>query len=166
VTFFRKLGWWVHRNRREEELGDELQFHLDEEAEEREAEGLPPDRAARAARLHLGNRTVVEEQVHAVWTWTLLEQFVQDIRYATRAMAHNRAFTALTVLSLALGIGANTAIYSFMDAVLMRTLPVRDPASLAVVNWHSREQKRDARGNREFVMHSMSGSTYEDAGAA
>ena len=143
MTFFRKLGWWVHRNRREEELGDELQFHLDEEAEEREAEGLPPDRAARAARLHLGNRTVVEEQVHAVWTWTLLEQFVQDIRYATRAMAHNRAFTALTVLSLALGIGANTAIYSFMDAVLMRTLPVRDPASLAVVNWHSREQKRD-----------------------
>ena len=165
MTFFRKLRWWVHRDRHEEELGEELQFHLDEEAAEREADGLPPDRAARAARLHLGNRTVVEEQVRAVWTWTLLEQLVQDIRYATRAMVHNRAFTALTVLSLALGIGANTAIYSFMDAVLMRSLPVRDPASLVVVNWHSREQKRDAQGNREFVMHSMSGSTYEDAGS-
>ena len=105
---------------------------------------------------------MVEEQVRAVWTWTLLEQLVQDIRYATRAMAHNRAFTALTVLSLALGIGANTAIYSFMDAVLMRSLPVRDPASLAVVNWRSRDATRDAQGNREFVMHSMSGSVNDD----
>ncbi len=162
TTLFRKLGWWLRRDRKEAELGEELQFHLDEEAAEREANGLPPDRAGRAARLHLGNRTVVEERVRAVWTWTLLEQLVQDIRYAARAMAHNRAFTALTVLSLALGIGANTAIYSFMDAVLMRSLPVRDPASLAVVNWRSRDATRDAQGNREFVMHSMSGSVNDD----
>ena len=151
MTLLRKLGWWLRRDRREQDLREELQFHLDQEAAEREAEGLTGDQAQRAARLHLGNRTVVEERVRAEWSWTFLEQLVQDVRYATRAMVHNRAFTALTVLSLALGIGANTAIYSFMDAVLMRSLPVRDPASLAVVNWRSRDATRDAQGNREVL---------------
>ena len=163
MTLLRKIAWWLRPDRREQELREELQFHLDEEAAEREAEGLTGGQAHRAACLHLGNRTVVEERVRAEWSWALLDQFVQDIRYAVRAMVHNRAFTALTALSLALGIGANTAIYSFMDAILLRALPVRDPASLAVVGWQSRIDTRDANGDRVSVMHSMSGSTYEDS---
>ena len=69
-----------------------------------------------------------------MWTWNFVEQFVQDIRYALRTMAANRLFTSMAVLSLALGIGANTAIYSFMDAILLRALPVQRPEELVVLN--------------------------------
>ncbi len=65
------------------------------------------------------------------------EQLVQDLRYAFRAMLANRLFTALAIVSLALGIGANTAIYSFMDAILIRAMPVRHPEQLALINWRS-----------------------------
>ncbi|HXI27593.1 MAG TPA: ABC transporter permease, partial [Vicinamibacterales bacterium] len=90
--------------------------------------------------------------------WVLLEQLAQDIRYGLRGMQKHRWFTALAALSLALGIGANTAIYSFMDAILMRSLPVTDPASLVVVKWRS---KAIVVGSAT-VMHSGDGSTYDD----
>src|SRR5206468_6205363 len=91
-----------------------------------------------AACRDLGNVLLIQESTRAVWTWTFFEQLVQDLRYALRAMIHNRAFTALAALSLALGIGANTAIYSFLDALLLRSLPVSDPASLVVLNWRAK----------------------------
>ena len=71
-------------------------------------------------------------------TWKLWEQAVQDLRYSLRTMAASPGFTTMAALSLALGIGANTAIYSFMDAILLRALPVQSPESLVVLNWHSR----------------------------
>jgi macrolide transport system ATP-binding/permease protein len=79
-------------------------------------------------------------------------------------MARNRAFTALAALSLALGIGANTAIYSFMDAILLRSLPVSDPASLVVMKWRSRPYAYGSRATNgsEFVMHSGSGYVDDD----
>jgi hypothetical protein len=67
----------------------------------------------------------------------ILEQFAQDVRYALRTMLVNKLFTVLAVISLALGIGANTAIYSFLDAILLRPLPVEDPKSLVLLNWQS-----------------------------
>jgi predicted permease len=73
-----------------------------------------------------------------MWGWTFGEQLLQDLRYAMRAMLKNRAFSALALFSLALGIGANTAIFSFMDAILLRSLPVSDPGSLAVLNWRAK----------------------------
>ena len=82
--------------------------------------------------------TRVLEETRTVWAWTPLEQLAQDVRYAFRTMIRNRTFTALAAISLALGIGANTAIYSFMDSILLRSLPVSDPASLVVVKWRSR----------------------------
>ena len=68
-----------------------------------------------------------------MWSWAFLNQTVQDVRYALRAMAASPAFTAMAVLSLALGIGASTAIYSFLDAVLLRSLPVTGPHELVVL---------------------------------
>src|SRR5258708_39459550 len=84
----------------------------------------------------------------------LAEQFIQDLRYALRTMARQPLFTLMAALSLALGIGANTAIYSFIDAILMRALPVQDPASLMVVKWHSKALPA--------VAHNFSGSNYQD----
>ncbi|MGD0227670.1 MAG: permease prefix domain 1-containing protein [Terriglobia bacterium] len=138
ISLFRKLSWWSERRRKEDELREELQFHLEEEAEQRQAEGLTKDQARWAACRDLGNVLLIQESTRAVWTWTFLEQLVQDLRYAVRTMINNRAFTALAALSLALGIGANTAIFSFLDSLLLRFLPVSDPASLVVLNWHAK----------------------------
>src|SRR6185503_13963812 len=130
IALFRKFTWWWQRRRKEDELREELQFHLAEEAGERQADGLSADQARWAARRDLGNVTLLREDTRTLWTWTPLEQLAQDVRYAARTMSRNRAFTALAALSLALGIGANTAIYSFMDSILLRSLPVPDAASL------------------------------------
>jgi macrolide transport system ATP-binding/permease protein len=155
-AFFRKLRWLTQRPRKEAELRDELEFHLEEEMSQRREAGLAEEEARWAARRDLGNNTLVEENTRAVWGWTLLEQLDQDVRYAFRTMAGNRLFTLLAITSLALGIGANTAIFSFMDAILLRALPVSDPESLVVLNWHAKDASND------FVMKSISGTTYDD----
>ncbi len=135
--FFRKLGWLMRRPGKEAELQEEIQFHLDEEAEERRAQGLAGEEARRAACREFGTVTLVKEDTRATWTWTLWEQFAQDIRYGLRTMAANKTFSAMAILSLALGIGANTAIFSFMDSILLRSLPVPDPKSLVILSWHT-----------------------------
>ncbi len=155
TAFFRKLRWLTERRHKEAELREELQFHLDEEAEERQGAGLTEEDARWAARRELGNLTLIQEDTRATWGWTILEQLGQDLRYACRTMAANRVFSLLAVSSLALGIGANTAIYSFMDAILLRSLPVPTPESLVVLNWH-------AQPGRDSVMKAMSGTTYDD----
>ena len=160
----RKLKWWLQRRTKEEQLREELEFHREEEEDERRARGLPADEAKRAAALDLGNVTLLQEDTRTLWTWTPLEQLAQDLRYATRTMLKNWAFTGLAALSLALGIGANTAIYSFMDAILLRSLPVAHPESLVVVKWRSPPFAFGGRrtGGSEFVMRSINGTFYRD----
>src|ERR1700704_5608041 len=135
-SFIQKLIWLGRRRRKEAEIHEELLFHLEEEAAEREQEGIAPEQAKWAAHRELGNVTLLQEHVRAVWIWTFLEQLAQDVRYALRMIWANKTFSALAILSLALGIGANTAIYSFLDSILLRSLPVSDPASLVIVQWH------------------------------
>jgi hypothetical protein len=81
-AFFRKLGWLFKRRSKEAELQEEIQFHLDEEADERIDRGLARPDAQLAARRDLGNITRVQEDTRATWSWTLFEQFLQDLRYA------------------------------------------------------------------------------------
>src|SRR6266404_4440681 len=92
--------------------------------------------AAMAEPGELGNRTRVAEEAREVWTWTWLEQFFRDVQYALRTMRHSPGFTATAVLSLALGIGANTAIYSLIDALMLRWLPVHNPQELVLLKMH------------------------------
>jgi predicted permease len=160
TSLFRKLTWWLQRRRKEGELREEMQFHLEEEASERQADGLSGDQAGWAARRDLGNVTLLREDARTLWSWILLEQLAQDVRYGLRTMSRNRLFTALAALSLALGIGANTVIYSFMDSILLRSLPVSDPASLVVVKWQRRPAAPGT--SNESVMRSGDGSTYRD----
>ena len=157
-SFLRKLSWLARRQQKQAELREELEFHLQEEAEERRAHGLTEEEAEYAARRYLGNYTLVQEDTRAAWGWTLLEQFIQDVRYAFRTMAANKTFSLLAIVSLALGIGANAAIFSFMDSLLLRALPVPDPESLVVLKWHTNVEAHA----RNSVMQEMSGSTYHD----
>ena len=132
-SVFRKLSWLGRRRQKEAELREKLEFHLEEEAEERRADGLTEEEAGYAARRDLGNYTLVQEDTQAAWGWTLLEQFIRDVRYAFRSLRNSPLFTAVAMLTLALGIGANTAIFSLMDQVLLQSLPVQHPEQLVLV---------------------------------
>ena len=158
-TIFRKLAWLAQRRRKEEQLAAELQFHLEEEAEDLQNAGLAQDEARRAARRELGNVGLIQEDTRAAWGWPLAEQFLQDLRYAVRTILRNPGFTLVATLTLALGIGANTAIYSFMESILLRSLPVADPESLVVLNWHSRPPQ-DADKQWVHVMHGVQGVAW------
>lgn len=161
MSFIRKFIWMLQRRRKEAEINEELQFHLEEEAAEREQEGIAPEQAKWAAHRELGNVTLVQEHVRTVWIWTFLEQLVQDLRYALRVMWASKTFSTLAILSLALGIGANTAIYSFLDSIMLRSLPVSDPASLVILQWHG-PSRWQGGVRRPSVLHTMSGTTYDD----
>jgi predicted permease len=158
TSLLRRFTWWLRQRRKEAELREELQFHLDQEAEARRDAGLTADAARHAAARDLGNEARLREDVRALWTWRPLDELSQDVRYALRTMATHRAVSIFAALSLALGIGANTAIYSFMDAVLLRTLPVSDPDSLVVMTWRAKPFTFSKSG--EFVLRSISGRTY------
>ena len=97
--------------------------------------------------------TLLREDTRTLWSWILLEQLAQDIRYGLRTMAANKTFSAMAILSLALGIGANTAIFSFMDSILLRSLPVPEPQSLVILSWRTpqREIYGSNRHNNSFA---------------
>ncbi len=95
--------------------------------------GVAPNDAAAAARRRFGNPTLLREQSYTAWGWSWLETLAQDILYGLRAMLRSPGITLVALLSLALGIGANTAIFSLMNAVMLRSLPVEDPGKLVLL---------------------------------
>ena len=145
--------------RRSETLREEMELHLAEKAAELEADGMTAERARAEARRRFGNVGLKREESREVWMTRVLSELGQDIRYGCRTMTTNKAFSALAVLSLALGIGANTTIYSFMESILLRSLPVADPESLVVLNWHSRPP-RDGGKESVHVMHGLQGMAW------
>ena len=130
---FRKLRWLMQRSGKETELREELRFHLDEEASQRQDEGLPPSEAQSAARRELGNLALVEERTRAAWGWTRLEQFARDAAFGLRQVRRNPLFSGIAIATLALGIGGITAMFSAFDAVLIRPLPYADADRLVMI---------------------------------
>lgn len=149
------LKRFFRRSRHDAELAQELESHIAHEIDENLARGMSPEEARRQAYVKLGNPLVIRDKVWAVNRLAWIEDIWRDLRYAARILASSPSFTLVALLVMALGIGANASIYSFLDAVLLRSLPVPDPASLVVLNWH-------AKSERDSVMESMSGWSDED----
>src|SRR5262245_37234672 len=128
---FERLKWLLTRRSRESTMNAELEAHIACETEDQIARGLDPTAAREAALRAFGNRRQVMEDARQVWTWTLLEQFLQDCVYALRALRKNPALTLPVLLSLALGIGATAAVFSLVDSFLVR--PISVPQTSRVV---------------------------------
>ncbi len=129
TRFFRRRYW-------DQERARELDAYLEAEMEENIARGLSPEEARYAARRKLGNTSHIREEIYRMNTLGWLETLVQDLRFAARMLRNNAGFTAVAVVMLALGIGANTAIFSLVDAVMLRLLPVQKPEELVLLEWH------------------------------
>ena len=124
---WRRLRFLIDRDRFESDLEEEMRFHLEMKAQK---SGDP-----HAARRQFGNPGILKEESREMWGWTWLERLWQDLRYGVRQLRLNPGFAAVAVLSLALGIGANTAIFQLVNAVRLRTLPVERPEELAYIDF-------------------------------
>ena len=126
IRLFDRLRW-------KRSIAAELEAHIEEKTADLMDSGVPETEARQRARREFGNAALIAEDSRAVWGWAWLDHVGQDLRYAFRMLRRNPGFTAVAVLSLALGIGANTAIFSLLDTLVLRTLPVANPQELWAV---------------------------------
>src|SRR6516164_5246772 len=128
------LNWFRRRNL-ESDLDRELNYHVDRRVNDLIRAGLSKAEARRQAALEIGGVTQVQEQVRDIWLARWLRDLVYDLRFSVRSFLRSPSFTATAVLSLALGIGAATAIYSLPDQIVLYALPVREPGRLVLIDW-------------------------------
>jgi putative ABC transport system permease protein len=180
MTIWRRFTDVIQRRRLTAEMNEELRFHRDNIARERRAEGRSDADADDDARRRMGNTTLIAEEARSMWSVGWFEHLMQDLRYGWRALRRSPGFTAVATLTLALGIGANTAIFTVLNGVIFRPLPFKDPGRIVML-WETMPQLpqimvsypnfRDWRGRlRTFddvaVYHGFGNGTLTGMGSA
>jgi predicted permease len=130
VNLFRRLSYYFRRARFDRELEDEMRIHLEMKAEANVASGMSPEEAEAAARREFGSRARLMESSRETWSFLLLDSLVRDVQLALRTLGTRPGFTAVALVSLALGIGANSAVFTLVNGAFLRPLPVRNPEEL------------------------------------
>ena len=162
MSWITRLKNAIDPRRLDRDLADEIRDHIERRAADLEQQGLPPAEARRRAALAFGNAACIEEQSRDLKLWSTLADTRQDLRYAWRGLLRNPLFASAAVLSLGLAIGANTAIFSIVDAVVLRPLPVPDPGRLftlattaetgsGLFSYPLYEELRDAAGGQARI---------------
>jgi len=147
-----KLRGWLWRwRRREEELDEEIRSHLEMAKQDRIARGEDPREAGYAARREFGNVDLVKEVTRDMWGWGAAERLALDVRFAGRSLRKSPGFTGTAVLSLVLGIGANTASFSVSEALLLRPLPIHEPDAVAKISVNHRRSGYEEVSYPDFL---------------
>jgi predicted permease len=134
------------RRRHYDELSESIQEHLDEKIEALMEDGLSREEAVRAGRREFGNVSLIEERSREVWQWPALESVWADVKFASRQLGRSPGFTFAALFTLAIGVGANTAVFSLFDTVLLHPLPYRDPRKLMLITEIEPSQGQDEFG--------------------
>src|SRR5580765_1240000 len=151
--FLSRLRGLFRKRKLEEEMADEIQWHLEMQIDDHLRQGLSPEEARYLALRKFGGVEQVKETYREGRSLAGVETFLRDLRYGLRMLRRSPGVTAVAILSLALGIGANTALFSVVDAVLLKTLPVEDPERLVLFEWQA---------GRPFRTNGMSGTSNVD----
>ena len=133
TTIFRRLRYFFGRSRHDADLREEIEAHRALRQDAFERDGLAPEDAAHASRRALGNVALAVDDARDVWTIRTVDSLWQDVRAALRGLRKSPGFAVVAIGTLALGIGANTALFSIFSSLILRPLPVRDPGSLALL---------------------------------
>ena len=142
----------VRRGHAGDRLDDELQFHLDRQIAENLAAGMNAEAARQAALRSFGNPTALRDQARASWSWHRLETWLQDVRFGTRQILRTPGFALTAILTLTLGIGANTAIFTLTHALLLSSLPVPDPGRLVRIAFDFHQNRRSQNAPLSVMM--------------
>lgn len=136
MEFVHRLWSWLRRGARARDLQEEMRLHLESKVREHIARGMSPDQAMRQARLDFGNVTLAAERSREIWGFVQLDNLGRDLAYGVRQFAKDTRFTAIVLLTLALAIGANSAIFSVVNVFLLKSLPVAHPEELVQIAIH------------------------------
>lgn len=162
MELWRRLLFLLRRKQFDRDLDDEMRFHLEMKTRKNRDAGLDTKEAKYAAQRSFGNALLLREKSRDAWGWRAIEALAQDVRFALRMMRKNPAFTAVAILVLALGIGANTAIFSMVQALLLNPYPFPEPDRLMSVQASHRTSWTTATGYREFLDWQEQNTVFED----